>query len=186
MSDGWRQRYHRVSTRLYGPSPDTGWLSWIADQRVAIGNLPTATTLPKLTASGITHVVNCRSTAQVWLSQDLAVERALFGASRVIHAPMWDRRRPQPPRLWSAAACFAAQVLTEDPTAGILIHCQQGRCRSVMLTYAVLRLRGLPAPATTALITRYRVEAQIVAAYITSVETWLAAGATPTGRIRLR
>jgi hypothetical protein len=40
----------------------------------------------------------------------------------VVHAPMWDSGYPQPPRLWSAAALFAAQVLTDDPTARVLIH----------------------------------------------------------------
>src|SRR5262245_2149199 len=127
----WRQRYHRYSTRLYGPSPDTGPLSWIGAERLAIGNLPTAATLSRLPESGVTHVINCRAIAQTWLSQDLAVERVLFGPSRVVHAPMWDSGRPQPPRLWSAAAHFAAQVLAEDPDARVLVHCQQGRRRSI-------------------------------------------------------
>src|SRR2546430_15951852 len=122
---GWRQWCHRHSTRLYGPGPYTAWLSWIGDQRIAIGNLPTAVTLPMLFQDGVTHVVNCRSTVQTWISQDLAVERDKFGPARVVHAPMWDFGHPQPPRLWSAAARFAADVLADDSGAGVFVHCQQ-------------------------------------------------------------
>jgi len=166
---GW----HRRSTRFYKPSRHTTWLSWIGDQRIAIGNLPTATTLPRLPAEGVTHVVNCRSTAQTWVSHDLAAERALFGPDRVAHAPMWDLGRPQPPRLWSAAAVFAARALAGDPEARVFVHCQQGRRRSVMLAYAVLRLRGHAPEQAKALISRHRAEARIVDAYTASVEDWL-------------
>lgn len=183
---GWQQRYHSLSTRIYGPSRHTGWLSWIGDQRIAIGNLPTAATLSRLPENGVTHVVNCRSTTQVWMSQDLAAERALFGPSRVVHAPMWDLGRPQAPRLWSAAALFAAQALADDPGTGVLVHCQQGRRRSIMLAYAVLRLRGHAADDAIELISLHRVEARIVAAYTTSVEGWLTSGAIPIGPLRIR
>jgi protein-tyrosine phosphatase len=183
---GWRQWYYRRSTRFYGPSPHTTWLSWIAEERIAIGCLPTAATLPRLRENGVTHIVNCRASAQTWVSQDLAIERALLGPARVAHAPLWDHGRPQPPRLWSAAAHFAAGVLTDDPAARVLVHCQQGRRRSIMLTYAVLRLRGHGPDEATALISRHRAEAVLVDAYTTSVEQWLASGATPTGRLRLR
>ena len=183
---GWRQQCHRYSTRLYGPSPQNTPLSWIGDQRIAVGGVPTAATLPTLTQNGITHIVNCRATAQTWISQDLAVERALLGPSRVVHAPMWDFGYRQRPHLWSAAALFAARVLTDDPDARVLIHCHQGRSRSIMLTYAVLRVRGHSPDQATDLISRHRIEARIVDAYITSVEQWLAAGADPVGPLRIR
>ncbi|HEX6469485.1 MAG TPA: hypothetical protein VF069_10345 [Streptosporangiaceae bacterium] len=182
---GWRRRYHDYSTRLYGPGSHT-WLSWLGDERIAVGGLPTGVTLRKLPEQGITHVVNCRATPQTWVSQDLAVERALFGAARVIHAPMWDFGRPQPPRLWSGAARFAARVLTDDPAAHVFVHCQQGRRRSIMLSYAVLRLRGLDSDEAMTLITRHRVEADLLDAYADSVERWLAAGALPVGPLRVR
>ncbi|HEY3009751.1 MAG TPA: hypothetical protein VGJ63_17030 [Micromonosporaceae bacterium] len=171
-----RQRYHDYSTRLYGPSPHTVWPSWIGNQRIAIGSVPTAVTLSRLTEQGITHVVNCRAKAQTWISQDLAVERATFGRSRVVHAPMWDFGQPQPPRLWSAAAQFAARALDDDPDAAVLIHCHQGRRRSVMLAYAVLRLRGHTAEHASALISQHRAGAELVAAYTASVERWLTGG----------
>jgi protein-tyrosine phosphatase len=162
------------------------WLSWIADQRIAIGSVPTATTLPRLRADGVTHVVNCRSAFQTWLSQDLAVERALFGPANVAHAPMWDFGQSQPPRLWSRAAHFAAAVLTDDPEARVLIHCQQGRRRSILLAYAVLRLRGHSREEALGDITTHRLEARPVDMYLTSVERWLACGPPPTGGLPVR
>jgi protein-tyrosine phosphatase len=71
-------------------------------------------------------VVNCRARTQTLLSQDLAVERALFGEAHVAHAPMWDTGRRKHPRRWSAAARFVPQALDEDDAARVLIHCQTG------------------------------------------------------------
>jgi len=171
---GWRPWLHRHSTRLYGPSPFTTWLSWVGDERVAIGNLPTASSLPRLAEQGVTHIVNCRAGVQTFLSQDLAMERAVFGRSNVFAAPMWDSGRPQSALLWSGAAIWAAAALTDDPQARVLIHCQQGRRRSVLVAYAVLRLRGHDPEQAADLILHHRREAVIVPAYQTSVESWLA------------
>jgi protein-tyrosine phosphatase len=149
-------------------------LSWIGSERIAVGNMPTGDSMPTLAGQGVTHVVNCRARPQTWISQDLSAERATFGEGRVAHAPMWDIRRLQPATLWSAAALFAATTLEEDPHAGVLIHCQHGRCRSVMVAYAVLRLRGHRADDAASLILTHRREALLVPLYRTSVEQWLA------------
>jgi protein-tyrosine phosphatase len=170
-----RRWAHRHSTRLYGPSSSTTLLSWIGDERIAIGHLPTGATLPTLPGLGVTHVVNCRSHSQTWFSQDLAVERLLFGQARVAHAPMWDFGGAQPAALWSGAAEFAASALADDDGAGVLIHCQEGRHRSVLVGYAVLRLRGHDGAAAAELILAHRREAELLPAYRDSVERWLAA-----------
>ena len=170
---GWRRAVHRLSTRLYGPPAATTWLSWIGDERLAVGNVPTPASLPLLVDAGVTHVVNCRARPQTWLSQDLALERLVFGPDRVVAAPMWDSGRPQPPALWLAAARFAATALDEDPSARVLVHCQQGRRRSVMVAYAILRLRGRRPEQAAELILRHRLEAELVPAYQASVEQWL-------------
>jgi predicted protein tyrosine phosphatase len=175
-ADVWRRRVHRWSTRLYGPDPATTWLTWIADERIAIGALPTGSTILRLRAEGVTHVVNCRAGAEAFLSQELAVERTLFGAEHVWRAPMWDHGRRQPPRRWSAAAVCAARVLDEDATAHVLVHCKAGVHRSVMVAYAVLRLRGRPADDAAGLIARHRLEAELLPAYRVSVEDWIATG----------
>src|SRR5580704_4114547 len=64
-----------------------------------------------------------------------------------------------------------------QPQAGVLIHCTAGRRRSAMLAYAVLRLRGHDRTRAAALVLTYRTEAQLVPAYVRSVERWLATAA---------
>jgi protein-tyrosine phosphatase len=161
------------------PGPDAGGpaLSWIGDERIAISGVPPTQTVAGLAEQGVTHVVNCRPRAQVRWSGDLAAERTAFGTGRVAHAPMQDHGLRQRPAAWAAAACFAAQVLEDQPQAGVLIHCTAGRRRSAMLAYAVLRLRGHDRIRAAALVLRYRTEAQLVPAYVRSVERWLAAAA---------
>jgi Predicted protein-tyrosine phosphatase len=171
----WRRRFHAFSTRLYGPRPDVSSLTWLGQERIAIGCLPTPATLAALPEHGVTHIVNCRSMAQTWLSQDLALERELLGVTRVAHAPMWDTGLPQPPELWASAALFAADALATNQAARVLVHCHQGRRRSAMVAYAVLRLRGHDPAVAASLITQHRVEAVLVPAYVDSVERWLRA-----------
>ena len=152
-------------------------LSWIGDERIAISGVPSARTVARLAEQGVTHVVNCRPRAQVPWSGDLAAERAAFGPGRVAHAPMQDHGLRQRPAVWAAAARFAARVLDDQPRAGVLIHCTAGRRRSVMLAYAVLRLRGHDRTRAAALVLSYRTGAVLVPAYVRSVERWLAAAA---------
>ena len=156
-----------------GPYAADPGLSWIGDERIAISGVPSARMLAGLAGQGVTHVVNCRPQALVRWSGDLAAERTAFGPERVAHAPMADHGLRQPPAAWAPAARFAAQVLADQPQAGVLIHCTAGRRRSAMLAYAVLRLRGHDRAQAAALVLRYRTEAMLVPAYLRSVEQWL-------------
>lgn len=156
-------------------------VSWIAEERIAIGSRPRAAALTRLISDGVTHLVNCRATLQTWISRELAAERSVFGASRVAHAPMWDFGQVQHPRRWSAAVHFATRALEDDRDSRVLIHCQAGRRRSVLVAYAVLRLRGHRPDDAAGLILSHRAEAQLVRAYQLSVEEWLAAGAPNMG-----
>jgi protein-tyrosine phosphatase len=160
-----------------GPDAASAALNWIGDERIAISGMPSARTVAGLAEQGVTHVVNCRTRAQVRWSGDLAAERAVFGRGRVTHAAMQDHGLRQRPAAWAAAACFAARVLEEQPQAGVLIHCSAGRRRSPMLAYAVLRLRGHDRTRAAALVLSYRTEAELVPAYLRSVERWLATAA---------
>lgn len=170
---GWRATRFRFADRVYGPGTKVSAWTWIGDERIAIGSIPTPESLPQLAAAeGVTHVVNCRARAQTAFSGDLDMERAIFGAHRVAHAPMWDHGRPQSPDAWAAAAEFAAEAL-DDPAAKVLIHCQRGRRRSVLVAYATLRLRGRSADAAAAVILAHRKEAHLVPEYQESVEQWL-------------
>jgi protein-tyrosine phosphatase len=183
---GWRARQHRYSTRLFGPDPANVRLSWIAGERVAIGSVPTGTSIARLAGEGVSHIVNCRATPQTWLSQDLSVERLLFGTAAVVHAPMWDFGQSQSPRRWSAAVHFAVRALDADPAARKLVHCQQGRRRSVLVTYAVLRLRGHTPQEAADLIAGHRLQADLVPVYLADVERWIALGAPELAPLRRR
>jgi protein-tyrosine phosphatase len=158
------------------PAPDGAGpeLSWIGDERIAVSGVPSARMVARLAEQGVTHVVNCRPRSLVWWQGDLADELAAFGPDRVAHAPMVDHGLRQRPAAWAAAACFAARVLADQPQAKVLIHCTAGRRRSVMLAYAVLRLRGHDPAHAAALVLSYRPEAMLVPAYLRSVEQWLA------------
>ncbi|HEY0717136.1 MAG TPA: hypothetical protein VGD68_05930 [Streptosporangiaceae bacterium] len=162
---------------LTGPEAGRPALSWIGDERIAISAVPPPAAVAGLAEQGVTHVVNCRPRADVWWSGDLAAERAAFGRGRVAHAPMQDHGLRQRPATWSQAARFAAEVLDDQPQAGVLIHCTMGRRRSAMVSYAVLRLRGHDRTGAAALVLRYRPQAELVPAYLRSVEQWLAAAA---------
>lgn len=173
---GLRERARRLSGRVYQPHAHTRGHSWIGEERIAIGSLPIGPELDRLPGAGITHVVNCRAQPQTIFSQDLWAERAVFGANRVAHAPMWDHGREQAPALWAPAASFAAHAL-EEPEAGVLIHCQQGRRRSALVAYATLRLRGHSEEEAASLVLTGRPVARLVPAYRRSVEEWLEQGA---------
>jgi protein-tyrosine phosphatase len=163
--------------RVSGPDAASAALSWIGDERIAISGVPSPQAVARLAEQGVTHVVNCRPRAPVRWYGDLAAEQAAFGPGRVAHAPLADHGQRQRPAVWAPAACFAARVLDEQPHAGVLIHCGAGRRRSAMLAYAVLRLRGHDRTRAAALVLRYRPQAQLVPAYVRSVERWLATAA---------
>jgi protein-tyrosine phosphatase len=173
---GLRARRSRLR-RVPGPDTASTALSWVGEERIAISGVPSLQAVAYLAEQGVTHVVNCRPRAQVRWAGDLAAERAAFGAGRVAHAPMQDHGRRQRPAGWAAAASFAVRVLDDQPQAGVLIHCSAGRRRSAMVAYAVLRLRGHDRTRAAALVLRYRPQAQLVPAYVRSVERWLAAAA---------
>jgi protein-tyrosine phosphatase len=66
-----------------------------------------------------------------------------------------------------------ARTLDEDPAARVLIHCQAGVHRSVLVAYAALRLRGHSGDDAAGLIHGHRVEAELLPAYRASVDDWL-------------
>lgn len=174
-----RSHLHRASTRLYGPRRGCLGFSWIGDERIAVGAVPVGEAVWRLPEEGITHVVNCRAPLQARISQDLWAERQVLGPDRVIQAPMWDSGKPQPSALWSPAVDFAVRALEEDPAARVLIHCQQGRRRSAMVAYAVLRRRGHDPDEAARLVLHHRPQAHLVPVYVDGVERWLSGRADP-------
>ncbi len=136
--------------------------------------MPVGDAVSRLPELGVTHVINCRAALQTRISNDLWAERQVFGADHVMAAPMWDHGRAQPSAAWAPAAEFGARVLEDDPAAGVLVHCQQGRRRSAMVAYAILRLRGHDPDDAERLVVDHRTPAVLVPAYKQSVERWLA------------
>jgi protein-tyrosine phosphatase len=173
---GVRAARSRFGRRWPGRSsgPDGPVLSWIGAERIAISAVPRPASVAGLAGQGVTHVVNCRPRLDVWWGGDLAAERAVFGPDRVAHAAMQDHGLRQRPVTWAGAARFAAGVLDREPEAKVLIHCTAGMHRSVMVAYAVLRLRGHERDEAARLVLRYRTRAELLPAYVRSVERWLA------------
>jgi len=163
-----------VSTRIYGPRHGLSGLSFVPGERVAIGAMPVAGEIMRLPDHGITHLVVCRATPQTLFSQDLWAARTVLGKDNVAHASMWDTGRPKDPEHWSQAALFAAEALQANPEARVLVHCQQGRRRSVMVAYATLRLLGLSEAEAARGVLEARPMGRLVPAYRRSVERWLA------------
>jgi hypothetical protein len=149
-------------------------LSFVPGERVAIGAMPVAGEILRLPDHGITHVVVCRARPQTIFSQDVWAARKVLGPDRVAHAGMWDTGRPKEPEVWSDAALFAAEALQANPDARVLIHCQQGRRRSVMVAYATLRLLGHSEADAARGVLDARPMGRLVPAYRASVERWLA------------
>ncbi|MFN8109039.1 MAG: hypothetical protein U0Y82_04230 [Thermoleophilia bacterium] len=170
---GPRALAHRVSTRLYGPRGGLAGYAWVPGERLAIGAIPVGPHVAALPEHGFTHAVVCRAGPQTVVSQDLWAARAVLGAGNVAHAPMWDHGNHQPPALWAPAARFAAETLRQDPDARVLIHCQQGRRRSVMVAYATLRLLGHDPETAARLVLETRPMGRLMPAYRESVERWL-------------
>lgn len=182
-----RRLAHRVATRLYGPRRHVRGMSWVpGDHRLAIGAIPVGGEIDRVPEAGITDMVVCRAPLQTLISQDLWSARRVLGPDHVAHAPMWDDGKPKDPALWAPAALFGARAL-DDPDARVLVHCQQGRRRSVMVAYAILRLRGLPEDEAAAAVLEARPFGELVPEYRASVEGWLAdGGGTPPPASPLR
>lgn len=179
VADRLRRTLGRISTRIYRPKSAGRGFSWIGDERIAIGALPLHGDVEAWRAAGVTHVVNCRAPLQNLISQDLWLERETFGAGHVARAPMWDNGDEHSPERWADAVRFAVAALESDPHARVLVHCQQGRRRSAMVAYAVLRLRGHDEDEAARLVLTHRPVARLVPAYRLAVERWLAAGNAP-------
>jgi len=166
-----RRAIQRVSTRVYTPSRELRGFTRVPQMpRLAIGALPVAEEADRLPSHGFTHVVNCRKSLQNVVSQDLWIEREVLGADRVAHADMWDHGRPQDPALWAPAAVFGAQALRDDPDAQVLVHCQQGRRRSVFVAYAILRQLGFGEDDAATAVLDARPRGHLVPAYRAGVE----------------
>jgi hypothetical protein len=92
--NGWRQTYHRWSTSLYGPSPVVTALSWIRDERGAIGCIPTAATIQRLVNLGVNlpcelPVVDADAAVVGPGTRDSAAELVTRHRAEAVLVPAW-------------------------------------------------------------------------------------------------
>ena len=76
LPPGWRARRFRLADRVYGPGTRTTPWTWIGDERIAIGSLPTPESLPTL--------ANHEGVTQMPLDGDAAVLHGLQRGAGVL------------------------------------------------------------------------------------------------------
>jgi protein-tyrosine phosphatase len=137
------------ATRAGIPLPDSLNMSWITPH-LAVGGRVHPADIARLAGTGITRVVDTRSEHQ----DD---ERAL-GASGI---GLLCLPTPDTQPLTVAQLCEGARWINEQIAAGqrVLIHCEHGVGRSVLLTAAALVESGMSAREAITLIQRKRWQA---------------------------
>lgn len=106
--------------------------TWATD-RVAIGSgVWTREDVVALADEGITHVIDCRSTANAG---------NLYVGSGVewIHIGTADDCEPKTPPYFHRGIAFARAAFESNPAAKLLVHCFAGINRGPSMAYAILR-----------------------------------------------
>jgi protein-tyrosine phosphatase len=138
-----------LATRIGIPLPDSLNMSWITPH-LAVGGRVHPDDTARLASTGVTRVVDTRSEHQ----DD---ERALAEAGiRLLHLPTPDTRP-----LTLAQLCEGAAWINTQINAGqrVLVHCEHGVGRSVLMTAAALVMDGMGAGEAIQLIQRKRWQA---------------------------
>ena len=125
----------KIAQALHIPLPDKLNMSWITTH-LAVGGRVHPEDIKALAAAGVTHVVDTRS-EYCDDAQALAKEHI-----ELLHLPTADSRP-----LTIEQMLEGAQWVSERMEQGgrVLIHCEHGVGRSVLLTCAVLVYSGMPA-----------------------------------------
>jgi protein-tyrosine phosphatase len=131
------------------PLPDRLNMSWITPY-LAVGGRILPVDVHRLAAAGVTSVVDTRS-------EHKDDEAALAGAGiQLLYLPTPDTQPLSLDDLEKGAAWTNQQIAQGGR---VLIHCEHGVGRSVLLTAAVLVARGMSADQAMALIMRKRWQA---------------------------
>lgn len=139
----------RLADRMGVVLPDSLNLSWITPQ-LAVGGRVHPDDIPRLAAIGITRVVDTRSEYR----DD---ERALAAHHiRLLYLPTPDTQPLSVEQLRQGTDWVTQQI---DAGEKVLIHCEHGVGRSVLLTAAVLVAGGMNADDAMALVRRGRWQA---------------------------
>ncbi len=128
------------------PSTDADADRWeyrlksIRSGRVLIGSQPSLADLEKLAASGVRHVINLRTDAEMADRAEVPYdERAALARLGIAytHLPMGDAEHPPSPALVDA---YDAALVAHD--GGVLLHCQVGHRAGLLWVAHEVRHRG--------------------------------------------
>lgn len=138
-----------IATRLGIPLPDRLNMSWITPQ-LAVGGRVRPKDIPLLAASGVTMVVDTRSEEQD--------DEAALGAARIglLYLPTPDTFPVSLEQLEYGGRWIRSRI---DAGERVLVHCEHGVGRSVMMTAASLMVAGSSTHEALTLIERRRWQA---------------------------
>ena len=128
-------RSERIAWALHLPLPDQLNLSWVTDQ-LAVGGRIRPEDIRSLRKRGVTHVIDTRSE---YKDDEEALAKEQIG---FLYLPTPDTYPLSVEHLIQGARWANQQI---DAGGRVLIHCEHGVGRSVLLTCAVLVGRGMHA-----------------------------------------
>ena len=125
----------RVAQALHIPLPDRLNMSWVTDS-FAVGGRVHPEDIKALARAGITHVVDTR--AEYGDDAQLMAQEHI----ELLHLPVPDTRPFTIEQMMEGATCVHERIAQGGK---VLIHCEHGVGRSVLLTCAVLVYDGMHA-----------------------------------------
>lgn len=139
----------RAARALHIPLPDKLNMSWVTDH-LAVGGRVLPQDIRMLSLAGITHVVDTRSE---YCDDVAALAREHI---ELLHLPAPDTFPLSVEQLLDGAAWVNERI---DQGGRVLIHCEHGVGRSVLLTCATLVARGMHAGDALELVMQKRWQA---------------------------
>jgi protein-tyrosine phosphatase len=139
----------RIALALHIPLPDRLNMSWVTDQ-LAVGGRVRPEDISALARAGITHVVDTRSE---YCDDEQAMRKENI---ELLHLPAPDTY-PLTVAQLSEGAAWVDQRIQQG--GRVLIHCEHGVGRSVLLTCAALTYGGMDAYSALALVQAKRWQA---------------------------
>lgn len=128
-------RAERIARALHIPLPDQLNMSWVTEN-LAVGGRIRPADIPALARAGITHVIDTRSEHSDD-AQALAQEHI-----KLLYLPTRDTK-PLTVAQMMEGSQWAQQAMLDG--GRVLVHCEHGVGRSVLLTCAVLTYEGMHA-----------------------------------------
>lgn len=148
-------------------------MTWITDRIAVGGGIETEENMRRVTAAGITHILNMQIEFD---DTRLAAPYKI----RVLWNGTYNDFQPKPPELFERGVEFALAALHKQKSK-LLIHCTLGMHRAPAMTLAVLCAMGWPLKVAMQVIQQCRPVVYFADAYVKSVEDFLAARASADG-----